>query len=82
MSQYQIADPIHEQSATIETLQALIASHETIRRILRELALGDLTIPQAISRLHQIGSSHDEPARQALYQQAIADLRQMKAEEL
>lgn len=71
---------IQEQTAAIADLEGRIGANEAIRRVLRALALEELTVGQTISILAETAKRSDEPARAALYQQTIAALRQMQAD--
>lgn len=53
----------------------------TICEVLRDLAAAAITEGQAIRILATTGARIDDPARQALYRQAIEALRQMQADE-
>ena len=81
MSQEQLAQLIHEHTATIAALERRISTHEAIRRILRVLALEEITLGQALGILAETAERTTDPEHQGLYQQAIATLRQMQAEE-
>ena len=56
-------------------------THAAICKVLRDLAAAAITEGQALRMLAMIVARIDDPARQALYRQAIAELRQMQAEE-
>ena len=81
MNQHDLAKLIHEQTAAIAALERRIGTHATIRRILRALALKELTTAQARSILIETAERSSDLEQQALYQQAIATLRQMQVEE-
>ena len=51
------------------------------RRILRVLALEEITLGQALGILAETAERPDDPEQQALYQQAMDALRQMWADE-
>ena len=65
---------IHEHTAAIVALERRISAHAAIRRLLRVLALEEITLGQDIGILAERSS---DPEQQALYQQAIDALRQM-----
>lgn len=50
-------------------------------RVLRALALEELTVGQALGILAETAERSDDPARTALYQETRAALRQMQAGE-
>lgn len=81
MNQERLASLIHAQTATIVELEDHLSTHETIRRILRVLALGEITANQAIDILTETAERSANPSCAQLYQQAIAHLRQLQAEE-
>ena len=56
-------------------------THATICKVLRDLAADAITEGQALRMLATTGARIDDPARQALYRQAMAELRQMQADE-
>lgn len=81
MSQERLRVLIHEQTSAIALLTERLHTHEAIPRILRALALAELTTAQALSILAETVERTIDPEQQAPYQQAIAALRQMQAEE-
>ena len=81
MSLEQLAQLIHEQTATIVALERRISTHEAIRRILRILALEEITPGQTLGILAEMAERNDDPEQQGLYQQAMDALRQMQADE-
>ena len=81
MSQERLAQLIHEHTAAITALERRIGAHEAIRRILRALALGEITRGQAIGILAERAERSLDPEQQGLFQQAIDALRQMQADE-
>ena len=81
MNQECLAHLIHEQTAAIERLSERLRMHEAIRRILRTLALEELTTAQALGSLAETTERTTDPEPQALYQQAMAALRQRQANE-
>ena len=81
MSQERLAALIHEQTAAIAALEVQISTHEAIRRVLRVLALEEITLGQALGILAEMAEQSLDPEQQALYQQAIDALRQIQAEE-
>ena len=82
MSQEQLAQLIHAQTAAIAALERWISTHEAIRRILRVLALEEITVGQALGILAEMAERSADPEQQGLFQQAMDALRQMQAEEL
>lgn len=81
LRQERLANLIHEQTAAIDALERQHITRATIRRTLRLLAMQELTIDQAIDSLTETAEQSLDLEEQALYQQAIAVLRQMQAEE-
>ena len=80
MSQERLAALIHEHTTAIAALERRISTHEAIRRILRVLALEEITPGQAIGILAE-RAERDDPEQQALYEQAMDALRQLQADE-
>ena len=81
MSREHLAALIHEQTAAITRLTEHLHTHEAMRRILRVLALEEITLGQAIGILAEMAEQSFDPEQQGLYQQAMAALRQMQADE-
>lgn len=81
MSQEHLAHLIHAQTAAIADLERRISAYAATRRVLRVLALEELTVGQAISILVETAERTDDPASTTLYQETIAALRQMQAGE-
>ena len=81
MSLERLAALIHEQAEAIAALERQISTHEAIRRLLRVLALEEITLGQASSILAETAERTTDLEQQALYRQAIAELRQMQADE-
>ena len=81
MSQERLAALIHEQTAAITRLTERLHIHEAIRRLLRVLALKELTLGQAIGVLAEMAEHSDDPEQQGQNPQAIVDLRQMQVGE-
>lgn len=81
MSQERLTALIHEQTAAIAALEHRISTHAAIRRLLRVLALEEITLGQTIGILAEMAEQSLDPEQQALYQQAIDALRQIQAEE-
>jgi hypothetical protein len=81
MRQDHLTHLIHEQIAAIAALEHRIGTHATIRRILRLLALEEITLGQAIGILGETVKRSPDPEQQVVYQQVIAALRQTQAEE-
>ena len=80
MSQKRVARMIAEHEAAIAR-QDYPGTRATICEVQRDLAAAAITEGQAIRILATTGARIDDPARQALYRQAIAELRQMQADE-
>lgn len=81
MCQERLTLLIREQTAAIAGLTARLHTHEAVRRILRVLALEEITVGQAIGILAETVERVPDPEQQALYQQTIAALRQLQANE-
>ena len=81
LSQERLAQLIHEQTAALAALERRISTQEAILGILRELALKELTLAQALGILSEQSEQTLDPEQQALYQQAMDALRQVQAEE-
>jgi hypothetical protein len=81
MIQERLAQLIHEQTAAIHALTRQISTRAAIQRTLRLLAMQELIVGQAVGNLAEIAERTTDLGQQALYQQAIAALRQMQAEE-
>jgi hypothetical protein len=81
VSQERLAHLIHDQSAAIAVQTQRLHTYEAIRRILRVLALEEITLGQAIGILSETVEHVTDPEQQRAYQQAIASLRQMQADE-
>ena len=79
MSQEQLAQLIHEHTATIAALERRISAHEAIWLILRVLVLEEITLGQALGILAERTEQSLDPEQQALYQQELDALRQMQA---
>lgn len=82
MSQERLAHLIHEQTAAIAALEVQISTHEAIRRVLRVLALEEVTLGQALGILAETAEQSLDPEQQVLYQQAMDALRHMQSDEL
>src|SRR5262245_26951107 len=80
MIQERLAQLIHEQPAAIAALERRISTHAAIMRILRVLVLEELMTSQALRILAETAERSPDQDLQALYQHAIADLRQMQAD--
>ncbi|HEX6777393.1 MAG TPA: hypothetical protein VF099_04275 [Ktedonobacterales bacterium] len=80
MSQERVGRMIADHQAAIAR-QEYSGTHATICEVLRDLAAAVITEGQAIRILATTRACIDDPARQALYRQAIDALRQMQAEE-
>lgn len=81
MSQERLAHLIPAQTGAITNLERWISIHEAIRRLLRVLALDEITLGQATGILAEMAEQSLDPEQHALYQQAIDALRQIQAEE-
>lgn len=81
MSQDRLAALIHEQTAAIAQLTERLHTHATIRRILRALALEELTAAQALGILAETAEQSLDPEQQGHNPQAMDALRQMQANE-
>jgi hypothetical protein len=81
MSLERLAALIHEQTEAIAALESRMSTHEAILRILRVLALEEITLGQAIDILAERSEQSPDPEHLGMYQQAIDTLRQMQAEE-
>ncbi len=82
MREDQLAPFIHAQTHAIAALTQQISTREAIRRVLRTVAVGELTYEQAIKVLEEMGERvSNAPEQAALYRQALAVLRQLEAEE-
>ena len=80
MSQQRIARMMADHQTAIAR-QDHPGTRATICEVLRDLAAGAITEGQAIRILATTGARIDDPARQALYRQTLAELRQMQADE-
>jgi hypothetical protein len=80
MSQERVARMIADHQAAIAQQEYPI-THAAICKVLRDLAAAAITEGQALRMLAMIVARIDDPARKALYRQAIDALRQMQAEE-
>jgi hypothetical protein len=80
MSQQRVTQMIAAHQAA-RARQDYPATRATICDVLRDLAAAAITEGQAIRMLATTGARIDDPPRQALSRQTIADLRQMQAEE-
>jgi hypothetical protein len=80
MSQQQVARMIADHQGAIARHENPL-THETICEVLHDLEALAITEGQAIKILATTGARIDDPARQALYRQAIAELRQVQADE-
>ena len=81
MSQERLAQLIHEHTTAMAALEHQISTHESIRRILRVLALEEITRGQAIGLLRETAERSLDPEQQGLFQQALDALRQIQADE-
>jgi hypothetical protein len=80
MSQELIAHMITNHQAAMARQEYPI-THAAICKVLRDLASAAITEGQALRMLTMIMARIDDPARQGLYRQTIAELRQMQADE-
>ena len=64
MSQERLAQLIHEQTAAIDTLKVQMSTREAIRRMLRILALEEITVGQALGILAETAERSDDPEQQ------------------
>ena len=61
MNQHDLAELIHEHNTAIAALERRISTHEAIRRLLRVLALEEITLGRAIGILAKMAERNDDP---------------------
>src|SRR5690242_5165298 len=81
MTQERLAYLIHAHTTAIAALERRISTHEAICRILRVLALEEITLGQALGILAETTERSDDPEQQWLYLQSIDTLRPMQSDE-